>query len=164
MHKDTDFNNPPGRRIGALGLIRDESGAVLLVRPTYKTDGKFQLPGGGAHADEMPHVACEREVREETGLVVFPTRVLVVDYTPRSEKSGSIEGYNFVYDGGTVENGTEITLPDDELDAYQFVPLHSLSEFTNPYQERRIRAAVAVQEDARNTAFLAEGQPMEARA
>ncbi|MGW2380225.1 NUDIX domain-containing protein [Streptomyces sp. NPDC001658] len=164
MRKDTDFANPPGRRIGALALIRDESGAVLMVQKSYS--GHWGLPGGCAHADEMPHVACAREVREETALGIIPERVLALDYMPRNEETGSAEGYNYVYDGGTVPNGVEITLPDaepgeePELIAYQFVPLYNLSEFAQPYTENRIRAAVAVLEDGRDTAFLCEGKPI----
>jgi len=113
MHKDTDFSHPPRRRIGALALIRDESGAVLMVRPTYKNDGKFQLPGGCALADEFPHVACAREVTEETGLAAFePGRLLVIDCIPRNPETGAAEGINFVYYGGEVPNGAEIVLPD----------------------------------------------------
>lgn len=169
MHKDTDYSSPPGRRIGALALIRDESGAVLMVKPSYK-DG-HQLPGGAAHADEFPHVACAREVTEETRLTDFePGRLLVVDYVPRNEKTGTAEGINFVYDGGTIPNGTEITLPDaasgeePELNGYMFVPLYALGEFALPYQERRIRSAIAVLEDDRHSAYLVEGRPVTANA
>ncbi|WP_329321570.1 NUDIX domain-containing protein [Streptomyces sp. NBC_01262] len=45
-HADTDNAHPGHRRIGALVLIRDASGHVLLVKPTYKEG--WQLVGGGA--------------------------------------------------------------------------------------------------------------------
>lgn len=168
MHKDTDFANPPGRRIGGLAIIRDESGAILMMKKAYK-GGLFGLPGGCAHADEYPHVACAREVFEETELTIEPKQLLVVDCTPRNEADGAAEGINFVYDGGVVPSGVEITLPkpapgeEPELIGYQFVPLYALHDFAAPYTQRRIRAAVAVLEDKhRSTAYLVEGQPVTA--
>jgi 8-oxo-dGTP pyrophosphatase MutT (NUDIX family) len=162
MHSDTDFANPAGRRIGGLALIRSESGAVLLVKPTYK--GGWQLPGGGALPDEHAYAACAREVLEETGLPVTPGRLLLVDYVPRSE-GGSAEGYNFVYDGGVVPDGVDITLPDAkpgeerELSDYDFVSPGSLGTFARPYQERRVKAALAALVEPAAPRFLVLGEP-----
>lgn len=166
MHKDTDFTNPPLRRTGALAIVRDETGAVLMVQKGYK-DGAFGLPGGCAHSDEAPHLACGREVLEETGLVLTPGRLLVVDYVPRNEKTGATEGLNFVFDGGTVPSDAVIVLPEPapgeepELIGHQFVPLDQLSDLAEGYTERRVRAAVAALEDPhRHPAFLVEGRPV----
>jgi 8-oxo-dGTP pyrophosphatase MutT (NUDIX family) len=51
------------RRWRASALFRDEAGRVLLVEPTYKP--VWDLPGGAVEAEESPHAACRREVREE---------------------------------------------------------------------------------------------------
>ncbi|MGG2460149.1 NUDIX domain-containing protein [Streptomyces sp. RGM 3693] len=167
MHKDTDFTRPPHRRIGALAIIRDKTGAVLLVQKRYK-DGAFGVPGGCAHENEAPHLACGREVREETGLnrTPGPLRLLAVDYMPRNDETGVAEGLNFVFDGGTVASDAEIVLPEPapgeepELIGWEFVPLDRLREFVTPNTERRVRAAVAVLEDpSLPTANLVEGRP-----
>lgn len=164
MHNDNDFTNPPGRRTGALAVIRDETGAVLMVQKGYK-DGEFGLPGGCAHADEPPHRACEREVREETGLGITPGQLLVVDHVPRNEENGATEGLNLVFDLGTVPSGTEIVLPEaapgeePELTGYLFVPLHKLSDLAGAHTERRVRAAIAALEDPHlHPAYLVEGR------
>jgi 8-oxo-dGTP pyrophosphatase MutT (NUDIX family) len=168
VHNDTDFTNPPGRRTGALAVIRDETGAVLMVQKGYK-NGAFGLPGGCAHGDEAPHLACEREVREETGLIITPGRLLVVDHVPRNEETGVTEGLNLVFDLGTVPSGTEIVLPEPvpgeepELIGYQFVPLHKLSDLAGAHTERRVRAAVAALEDPHlHPAYLVEGRQVPA--
>ncbi|MDU8998745.1 NUDIX hydrolase [Streptomyces mirabilis] len=165
MHKDTDFTNPPRRRIGALAIIRVETqGAVLLVQKAYKA-GAFGLPGGSAHADEPPHLACRREVREETGLIFTPGRLLAVDYVPRNDATGVTEGVNFVFDGGREPTGAEIVLPEaapgeePELIGWEFVPLDRLSECVTANTERRIRAALAAPDEPHlPTACLAEGR------
>ncbi|WP_340376643.1 NUDIX hydrolase [Streptomyces sp. SS7] len=167
MHRDSEFQSPPPRRTGALAIIRNEMKGVLLVQKSYR-NGEWGLPGGLAHADEYPHRAWMREVGEETGIYMTPGRLLVVDCMPRNEETGSKEGTNFVFDGGTVPSDTEIRLPDPapgesepELTDYRFTPLHELGRFVAPYTERRIRAAVAVLEsDDAHAAYLVEGRPV----
>ncbi|GAA1894926.1 NUDIX domain-containing protein [Streptantibioticus ferralitis] len=161
MHTDTDLSNPPGRRIGALALIRNPAGNVLMVKPTYKEG--WILPGGGAHPDEHAYEACAREVREETGLPLTPGRLLVVDYIPRNPHTKAAEGYSFVYDGGTAPEGIAITLSrpgsgeEPELSAYEFVPVYDLHAYAMPYQERRVRAAVTALDSGVLT-YLVEGR------
>ncbi|MDM4720025.1 NUDIX hydrolase [Micromonospora sp. WMMA1363] len=68
------------KRVGADALIRNEQGHVLLVNPRYKPD--WDLPGGMAEANEPPHQAAEREIREELGLELKVNKLLVVDWVP----------------------------------------------------------------------------------
>lgn len=72
------------RAIGALGLIRDDEGRILLGRTAY-APRLWNLPGGRVEVPErVPH-GLRREVREETGLEVAIDRLLVVDSTnPRA--------------------------------------------------------------------------------
>lgn len=71
-----------GERIGREGKIRlacsatlfDESGANILL--TRRSDnGAWCLPGGSIDPGETVAEACEREVREETGLEVRVARL-----------------------------------------------------------------------------------------
>jgi ADP-ribose pyrophosphatase YjhB (NUDIX family) len=59
----------------ASAVIRDQ-GRILLLRRS--DNGKWALPGGAIDPGEHPAQALVREVREETGLHVRPTRVLGV--------------------------------------------------------------------------------------
>lgn len=71
-----------GERIGRAGKIRLGCSAVLLdqsgtnVLLTRRTDnGAWCLPGGSIDPGETVAEACEREVREETGLEVRVARL-----------------------------------------------------------------------------------------
>ena len=58
------------------GIIRDGDGRILLVQ--QRDDGKWSTPGGAIEMDETPANAVVREVWEENGLVVVPTRLIGV--------------------------------------------------------------------------------------
>ncbi|MFJ9247894.1 NUDIX domain-containing protein [Streptomyces sp. NPDC101776] len=163
MHTDIDFTNPPRRRTGALAIIRNESGAVLMVQKSYK-GGSFGLPGGCANEDEPPHRAFTREVQEETGLTLAPGRLLVVHYMSRNPETGATEGLNLVWDGGTVSSESQIILPapapgeEPELTSYRFVPLDEVHELAASYTALRINAAVGVLSASHlPTAYLVDG-------
>jgi len=47
------------KRVSADAIVRDSSGRILLVDPTYKPD--WDLPGGMAEANEPPADALRRE-------------------------------------------------------------------------------------------------------
>ena len=58
------------------GFVRDAQGRVLLIRrknPPFQ--GSWALPGGFVDVGEDPRDACEREMKEETGLVVSVERL-----------------------------------------------------------------------------------------
>lgn len=57
-------------------ISRDDAGRVLLVK--HADTGVWVAPGGSVEPDETPADAAVREMWEETGLLVRPTRVLGV--------------------------------------------------------------------------------------
>ncbi len=78
MDSDAWWNSLPRKAIGAGCLLFDNSGNLLIVKPTYKLT--WQLPGGVVEASESPWQACVREVHEELGLHITLQRLLCVDY------------------------------------------------------------------------------------
>lgn len=69
----------PSHSVGAMAVVRDEAGALLLVRQSYKRG--WGLPGGLLKRGEHPVDAVVREVREEVGLAIEVTSepAVVVD-------------------------------------------------------------------------------------
>ena len=52
-------------------VVHDDRGRLLLIRRAHEpSKGRWSLPGGRMEAGETPAQAVEREVLEETGLVV----------------------------------------------------------------------------------------------
>jgi 8-oxo-dGTP diphosphatase len=59
----------------ACALVVDEEGRLLLARRAAEVEhGKWDLPGGFVEEGEHPLAAVVRELREETGLEIEPTR------------------------------------------------------------------------------------------
>ncbi|MGK4583504.1 NUDIX domain-containing protein [Kitasatospora sp. HPMI-4] len=162
-HADIPDDGHPPRRLGAVNLVRNGAGDVLLVKPTYKSG--WTLPGGAAHEGEAISVAAARELAEETGLTREITHFFALDQVPRNAEANSDEGLNVVCDGGTVtdEEAAAVAVPAGaagELADLRWVPLDQLDEVTLPYQERRIRAAVAAADAGQRLPLLQLGVPV----
>lgn len=50
-------------------IVQNEKDEILLLQ-TWLGSGRWGLPGGGVHRSEDPKMAAQRELREETGVVV----------------------------------------------------------------------------------------------
>ena len=55
--------------IGVTGVIFNDKNEILLVKHTYRQQA-WSLPGGYLKSSEHPSEALEREIKEESGLVV----------------------------------------------------------------------------------------------
>ena len=68
------------QRLAAYGVLRDESGRLLLARasPALTLRGRWFLPGGGVQHGEEPRESVRREIEEESGLDVVVGSLLDV--------------------------------------------------------------------------------------
>ncbi len=55
--------------VGVTGIILNDKQEVLLFKHTYRSHA-WSLPGGYLHSGEHPREALEREIKEESNLVV----------------------------------------------------------------------------------------------
>ncbi len=127
---------PTHRVIGHV-LFRDDSGRILLVEPTYKQD--WELPGGVIEAGETPRLGAEREVLEETGLVIALAEPQVIDWMP--PYLGWDDALEFVFDGGVLDDTQRAQLrpADGEIAALHWVLPTELDARVTALSARRIR-------------------------
>jgi 8-oxo-dGTP pyrophosphatase MutT (NUDIX family) len=142
------------KRVSADAIVRDSSGRILLVDPTYKPD--WDLPGGMAEANEPPADALRRELREELGLDIQVGDLLCVDWiSPHSPWDDLL---NFIFDGGTLNDSdiNGLRLVDSELRAFEFCDEGQAKERLRPYVWRRASAALEAMRTGR-ARYLQDG-------
>jgi 8-oxo-dGTP diphosphatase len=136
---DIWFAQLPGVVLAAGALITDPSGLILLVKPNYRDH--WTLPGGICEYDEAPHVGCAREVAEEIGLPLPVGALLAIDWLrPYPEPARPV--MHFVFDGGTLADGSQIALQAEELDEFRFTEPDQVDDYIAPFAVRRVRAAL----------------------
>ncbi len=110
---------------GVMAIIRDDVGRVLAARRVFEQF--YDIPGGYCDLGETTTAAVVREVREETGLEVTPTRMVGV-YS---------ENMLFTYPNGDQVHGVGIAFEcqitggtlradHDEIDEALFMPVEQL--------------------------------------
>jgi 8-oxo-dGTP diphosphatase len=75
----------PSFMIGAMALIQDDQGRILVLEHTYRHELPWGLPGGWLKYAESPEAGLAREVWEETGLKVTVDALLAADFWGREQ-------------------------------------------------------------------------------
>lgn len=90
-------------------VIKDEFGRVLLIKRGHEPGkGLWSIPGGRIEAGESDAAALVREVREETGLIVAPGRLIGSVRRPAGpETEFDIRDYAASVTGGTLVPGDD---------------------------------------------------------
>src|SRR5689334_8869281 len=130
MTRSNFYRTLPRKRMAASALFRDESGNLLLVKPTYRSYWLF--PGGTVDENESPRIACIREVKEELGIDIPSPRLLGMDYL--SEENEETECLQFGFYCGTL-SATQIAtikLPARELSEFRFLPVEEVLPILSP--------------------------------
>lgn len=102
--------------VGVTGIIFNEKNEILLFKHTYRQQS-WSLPGGYMKAGEHPAEALEREIKEESGLVVSADEALKT----RTEREGARLdiAYVGVFIGGEFTKTHEVSeygfFPQDKM-------------------------------------------------
>ena len=96
--------------VGVTGVIFNEKNEVLLFKHTYRQHS-WSLPGGYLKAGEHPAEALEREIKEESSLVVS------IDKSLKTRTDRTSARLDMCYTGVFI--GGEFT-PSEEVSTYGF--------------------------------------------
>jgi 8-oxo-dGTP diphosphatase len=100
----------PGSVIPCVGgVIKDDQGRLLLIKRGHAPGaGLWSLPGGRIEPGETDAEALVREMREETGLVVEPGRLIGSVQRPGQHSDVfDIRDYAATVTGGTLRAGDD---------------------------------------------------------
>ena len=124
----------PRYRVPAGAIILNEQGQLLLCQHTYRRQHPWGLPGGDIKFGEDPAEAVRRELREETGLSVQATRLLLL------ENSKEIRKVTLTY----LCTGVSGTFtPSDEVAAIRYFDINALPDLSRE-QQTTIEKALAI--------------------
>lgn len=146
----------PRKRMSAGVLLRDTSGRVLLVEPSYKMH--WDIPGGSVDVDEAPWTTAGRELREELGINRVLSTPVVIDHVAPIERMP--EGIAWIFDGGliTIEEVRALTLTDPEIVAADLYPLDEVAGKLKPALARRLAVALEVATSGGRLALCEDGR------
>jgi 8-oxo-dGTP pyrophosphatase MutT (NUDIX family) len=153
MHAAYEIPRVPA---SAGALIFDEAGDLLVLKPTYKAG--WTIPGGQMEAGgESPWEACQREVLEETGIVVKAGNLVCIDFlTPKGARRPG--GVRFLFDCGVLDRPTaeRIVVQPEEIERHRFVePGRAVRTLSRPLG-RRVGIALA----SSSFVYLENGRPV----
>ncbi len=75
----------PSFMVGAMALIMNDKGEILVLEHTYRKETPWGLPGGWLKNAETPEAGLAREVLEETGFTVTVEQILAADFWGSSQ-------------------------------------------------------------------------------
>jgi len=135
MADDRQF---PARPIVGVGAIVVDDGRVLLVRRgRAPLQGEWSVPGGAVEVGEALSAAVQREVLEETGLIVSVGPIVEVLDRIHTNGDGRVEYHYVLIDYLCSVVGGDVRAGSDVLDAVWATP-QRLAEYEVP----RVTAAV----------------------
>ncbi len=148
----------PRKRMAAACLL-ELDGKFLIVKPNYRD--WWLLPGGGMDELESPLGTMQRELKEELGLEIRPTRLLVVDYRQEpNAKTAADEKVDFLfYAPLTPAQFNAIVLQADELTGMKLVMATELDSLLSLWQARRVQTGLVALRENR-TIYAQEGVGM----
>jgi len=114
----SDSNHYPERPCVAVGAIVFKEGSVLLVRRGQPpAEGSWAIPGGSVRVGETLQQAAEREILEETGVVIRAAEpVYTFDVIERDEQ-GRVRFHYVIVDVAAVHMEGTPRAASDAVDA-----------------------------------------------
>jgi len=105
-------------------------------------------------AGETPSEGCEREIKEELGLVRRVGPLLAVDWAPSPSEGDKVL---FIFQGGAIESESQLQLPEAELSEVRYFERTQLARVLHERLTRRVTAAMNAKADEA-TRYLEHGK------
>ncbi|MBS1817256.1 MAG: NUDIX hydrolase [Acidobacteria bacterium] len=138
----------PSRPIVAVGaIVVDEGRALLVRRGQPPLAGEWSLPGGAVETGETLVAAIQREVYEETGLIVAVGPIVEVLDRIHTDADGRVEFHYVLIDYVCTVVDGEVHAASDAVDARwaapDELPLYNLQPLTLAVVHKALDVAIS---------------------
>lgn len=123
----------PMHIVAVMGIVRDSSGQVLLVRTPRRG---WEPPGGQVENGEDVLSALKREILEETGILTETGKLIAIYSNVMSNPTKLILTFEASPVGGEIQAGEE------SLEAGWFSPEEAVDKVTNLAQRQKLQDAL----------------------
>lgn len=132
----------PAKRMAAGAVIRNQTGEILLVEPSYKQ--QWEIPGGVVESNESPLVAAIRELKEELNLDLDPQdlALLSIDYLHETDSRTEALMILFLAPTLTDHQIAALAVAEDELRSCAFLPPEKAAQALGPVVGNRLLRAL----------------------
>ncbi len=128
----------PKQPVGAVGVIFNSSGHVLLVEHVFRPNYNWGLPGGWVEIGENPAETVRRELAEELGLAVEVQQLLLCDTQGNEPGSTTPPGLALAYYCRLTEPIDNISTHAFEILSVQWINPTAIPWRLPPFQQRAV--------------------------
>ena len=130
---------PDAPRVAVGAVVFHEERVLLVRRGQAPSDGQWAIPGGGVELGETLAQAAEREIREETGVLIAAGEpIYVFDLIERDPADG-VRFHYVIVDLAARYIGGEPYAGDDAAEA-RWVSAHEIKQLTVSPPTRKLLA------------------------
>ncbi len=132
---------PASPQIAVGAVVFNQNRVLLVKRGKPPSQNEWSIPGGSVKLGETLQQAAEREIYEETGIIILAQKPVYVFDLVQKDKSGRIRFHYIIIDLMAEYKGGKLLPGDDALDARWFLK----TEIENPRVNRMTRKLLGKQ-------------------
>lgn len=130
---------PDAPRIAVGAVVFKEGGVLLVQRANPPSQGRWAIPGGSVHLGETLQQAAEREIMEETGVVIRAGDPIFVFDVIEPDDRGGVRFHYVIVDLSAQYVSGEPRAADDAADARWITAAELAALNVNPTTRRLLK-------------------------
>ena len=130
----------PQHHVGAVAVVFNNKGEVLLVEHVFRPNYNWGLPGGWVERGENPADTVRREFKEELGTTLTIKQLLLCDVQGREPGGTTPRGLALAYYGSLAQEDIDFSAASHrfEILSVQWVDPQAIPWRLAPFQQKAI--------------------------
>ena len=130
----------PRHHVGAVGVVFNDEGEVLMVEHVFRPNYNWGLPGGWVERGENPANTVQREFKEELGTTLDIKQLLLCDVQGREPGGTTPRGLALAYYGRLAKEDIDLSSASHifEILSVQWVDPNAIQWRLAPFQQKAV--------------------------